>query len=243
VEDAILIVPCFDEAARLDGERFLQLARAPGLRLLFVDDGSSDGTPARLADLRARADGAIDVLTLARNEGKAEAVRRGLLRALELGAPLVGYADADLSTPPEELLRLLAEARRTGLAAVLGSRVALLGTDIRRSALRHYLGRVFATFASLVLRLRVYDTQCGAKLFRASPPLRAALQDPFRSRWAFDVEILGRLLAAGLREADFIEIPLQKWADVGGSKLTLVQMLRAALDLWRIGRDLARRRR
>ena len=48
--------------------------------------------------------------------------------------------------------------------------------------------------ASLILHARVYDTQCGAKLFRRSAALEAALADPFLSRWSFDVELLGRML-------------------------------------------------
>ena len=70
----------------------------------------------------------------------------------------------------------------------------MMGTDIRRSAVRHYTGRLFATAGSLVLGVPVYDTQCGAKAFRVTDALRAALAEPFVSRWAFDVEVLGRLL-------------------------------------------------
>ena len=144
--------------------------------------------------------------------------------ALGRGAGLVGYLDADLSTPPGELFRLRAAFDRPGVEAVLGARVALLGTDIERSAARHYLGRVFASLASLILRARVYDTQCGAKLFRASPALEAALAAPFLSRWAFDVELLGRLLTGndqvpGLPLSAVVEVPLTTWHDVKGSKL------------------------
>ena len=95
--------------------------------------------------------------------------------------------------------------------------MALLGHRIERSWARHYLGRLFATASSQVLGLPVYDTQCGAKVFRDGPALRAALATPFTSRWAFDVELLGRLGTGADRR--FLEVPLERWHDVGGSKL------------------------
>ena len=123
-------------------------------------------------------------------------MRRGLVLACESGAERVGYLDADLAraTPPHEIRRL-ARVMSTGTAQVVfGARVALLGHEIERSAIRHYLGRVFATLASTTLRLAAYDTQCGAKLFRVTPTLIDAIGTPFLSRWAFDVELIGRML-------------------------------------------------
>ena len=171
-----------------------------------------------------------------------------MLAALAEGARIVGYVDADLSTPVGEILRLLAELERRRAVVVMGARVALLGTTIRRQPHRHYLGRLFATAASVVLGLPVYDTQCGAKFFRATPTLGGALATPFRSRWIFDVELAGRLLlgAGGtppLRAGDFLEVPLQQWTDVSGSKLGALHMMRAAWDLVVIAGELRALRR
>ncbi len=246
-----LVVPCYNEERRLDVARFIELSRAPDLGLLFVDDGSSDGTAETLRSLRSRADavgGRVETLGLSRNSGKGEAVRHGMRHALERGARIVAYADADLSTPPEELLRLRDELAAEPVQVVTAARVALIGRDIRRRASRHYLGRVFATFASTILHEPFYDTQCGAKFFKASPLLDDVLREPFRSRWAFDVELIGRLLTGTTRHPpltrqDFLEVPLHRWEDVGGSKLRAGGMFRAATDLAIIGLELQGRRR
>ena len=183
------------------------------------------------------------LLPLDANHGKAEAVRRGVLEALKGEVRFVGFWDADLATPLDEIpaFQRVLEARPE-LEIVMGARVRLLGRDIRRSALRHYLGRLSATWIALVLGLRVYDTQCGAKLFRNGPRLAALFREPFLATWLFDVEILARWIAqdaqtggAGARAALY-EHPVVAWADVGGSKLRPGAYLRAALDLIRIRR-------
>jgi glycosyltransferase involved in cell wall biosynthesis len=244
---ATVVVPCFNEAARLDQAAFLALARKPGMSLLFVDDGSSDETAKVIEKLSTEAE-TIDFLVLPKNGGKGEAVRQGMRLALERGAKVVGYFDADLSTPIEECVRLVSELDDARLEVVIGSRVAMLGTHIDRQALRHYASRGFATAASIVLRCAIYDTQCGAKFFRRSAALDAALDTVFTSRWSFDVELLGRLMIGrpgvpGLPMEAIKEVPLLKWTHVAGSKLRPVAMFRAAAQLGRIGWVLEEARR
>lgn len=239
-----LVVPCYNEAARLDVEAFVAwLGGRADIYAVFVDDGSTDGTRAVLADLVARCPERATVLALPRNGGKAEAVRQGMRHALAGGiAPLVGFWDADLATPLDAVDDFLATFRRhPGCRWVLGSRVRLLGRDIVRNGARHYAGRAFATCASLVLGLPVYDTQCGAKLFVADDDLRACLAEPFLSRWIFDVELIARYrVVTGAPDAELNvrihELPLVRWRDVKGSKVTGGAFVKAALELWRIHR-------
>jgi hypothetical protein len=166
-----------------------------------------------------------------------------MLDALATGADFVGYWDADLATPLNALSKFLQLMDdRPDIDVVLGSRVKLLGRSIERHAWRHYLGRVFATLVSQLLRLSVYDTQCGAKMFRASDELRGVLADPFRTAWLFDVEILARLIAASPRgTADvaqrLYELPLDEWRDVPGSKLTRAAYARAATSIFTLYRE------
>ncbi|HLM95016.1 MAG TPA: glycosyltransferase [Acidimicrobiales bacterium] len=238
----VIVVPCYNEQRRLDEQAFVEMARTRQVRLLFVDDGSTDDT-ARILTRMAHASAAIEVLPLHANGGKSEAVRRGLLAAVRAGATVVGYYDADLATPPAELVRLTDTLQaRPELAGVFGSRVARLGSSIQRSAVRHYLGRAYATLASIALGITVYDTQCGAKVFRVNETFVEALAQPFRSGWVLDVELLHRLLrgtatAPGLPVTAFAEVPLEAWLDVGGSKMRLGPALLALFDLARIARS------
>lgn len=232
-----MVIPAWNEAKRLDDAAFLAFVRAQDtVDLRFVDDGSRDDTPTRLAALAAAAPGRISVQRLEVNRGKAEAVRTGLAAAIADGYPLVGYLDADLAAPLDTAMLLREVLIKMPLVSmVLGSRVKLLGWRIRRSEQRHYLGRAFATFASIALALPVYDTQCGAKAMRASPALAAALEAPFLSRWLFDVELIARLRDAVGADA-LRELPLPRWEDPGGSSVGLKDFVRAPLELWRIHR-------
>jgi glycosyltransferase involved in cell wall biosynthesis len=245
----ILVVPCFNEAARLNPPAFLDFASSrPSAFLLFVDDGSSDATFEILEDLRKAAPASIGVMRLASHQGKAEAVRLGLLEGIRQKADLVGFWDADLSTPLTAIDDFLAlAAKRPEVDVILGSRVNLMGKDVRRRAWRHYIGRVFATAVSLSLDLPVYDTQCGAKVFRASRAVAAVFAAPFRSRWIFDVELLARYLAqpapAGSppRRARIYELAVPAWHEVPGSKLRWFHYVRATFDLVRIWRSRGQR--
>lgn len=235
--DAIIVVPCFNEARRLDCcayDAFLD--RSPDVMFVFVDDGSTDETPHIVERLRQRRARQVCTLQLAANVGKAEAVRRGLQVALRRQPAFVGYWDADLATPLDVIPRFCQLLRaRPQLSLVMGSRVALLGRRIQRSAARHFLGRVFATAASVVLGLPVYDTQCGAKLLRVVPTTKHLVARPFCSRWVFDVELLARLISSlpngSAAHQQIYEYPLEQWIDVRGSRLRAIDFLISAIDL------------
>ena len=243
-----LVVPCYNEAARLNAQEFKRFAQSGGAHLVLVNDGSRDDTLPVLHEIQASAPGDVTVVNLERNRGKAEAVRRGMIAALAGDARFVGFWDADLATPFDALAGFLHELNTTPhLEIVIGSRVRLLGRMIDRQASRHYAGRVFATAASVALRLPVYDTQCGAKLFRATDHLGRALATPFLSRWVFDVELLARLGTIDgrydpMRLVNIVyEFPLLEWRDVAGSKLRATDFAKSAIDLLKIYRRYVRK--
>lgn len=244
-----VVIPCYNEATRLpidQIENFL-LEADSDVHLLFVNDGSNDETAVLVYTLRFQFPERIRILNLPSNMGKAEAVRQGVLHSLtRIEYEYVAYFDADMSAPLSELSRLQsAMERHHDCGFAFGSRIKVLSNHIERSLARHYMGRVLATFTSLLLRLPVYDTQCGAKLFRASLA-RVLFGEPFISKWLFDVEIFARIIHyKGYNYAHdcVCEVPLDTWIEKSDSRISFADLLLMPFELWRIRRNYSTRLR
>lgn len=243
----VIVVPCYNEERRLDldaFERFLQEQKTT--RLVLVNDGSSDDTRLLLHELAGRVPRQVQVLDLEQNVGKAEAVRAGVQRALQLQPPpeWIGYLDADLAVPLEEIPYFFSFAKlqnnRQPLGMIFGSRVARGGAKIRRKWFRYYISRILATLRSQAVPLLIYDTQCGAKFFLREVAQRL-FAEPFISRWLFDVELFARfhqraVARGGDADEELCEVPLRVWTEVEGSRTRLSDLPGHAWQLWRIAR-------
>jgi dolichyl-phosphate beta-glucosyltransferase len=242
LQKTAIIIPCYNEYNRLRREQFVAYAHIhEDVTFIFVNDGSSDRTQEIIDDLCRSNPQNMACISLEENRGKAEAVRRGVIKARETNHRYIGYWDADLATPLDSIPRFVEILDRLpSIGIVMGSRVRLLGRRIDRKPARHYLGRIFSTATSLILRLPVYDTQCGSKLFRNSDELSHVFSSPFRTTWIFDVEILARftILARSGRIPPLtefaVEHPLDEWTDVSGSKLKTGDFIIACFDLIKI---------
>lgn len=229
-----IVVPCYNEAERLDEQAFLShLYASPDTEFVFVNDGSRDATLEKLVSLRDAAPDRITVVDLSQNSGKAEAVRQGLLAAVALEADFIGYWDADLATPLDaigEFSRVLGKFAETQV--VFGARRMMLGHRIERTFARRIVSRICATLARQAVRLPIGDTQCGAKLMRNTPILRAALAQPFAAGWLFDVELFARLSSRmSDRRFAFYEQPLSEWNEIAGSKVSAKAIVKSGLRM------------
>ncbi|TVR40423.1 MAG: glycosyltransferase [Cryomorphaceae bacterium] len=235
-----VVIPCYNEASRLpvqEIKRFVAQAK-PGIHLLLVNDGSTDQTAEVTENLSRDFPDRIRTLNLETNSGKAEAVRQGALFCLSWKEfDGIAYFDADLSTPLNELSRLQTVIiQNPDCAFVFGARIKLLGNQVHRNLTRHYFGRVFSTLASMILGLPVYDTQCGAKLLRASL-VEVVFSKSFLSRWLFDIEVFARIVCArGYAYAlgNMREVPLETWIEKGDSRITFTYLLKVPFELLRI---------
>ena len=239
-----IVVPCYNEALRWNKEYWSKMLAISDVHWIFVDDGSTDDTLDQIK-LTATTKNS-EALSLKINGGKAEAVRAGLIRALDNSADgMVGFMDSDGAFSSEDLIMILNAGQGLCLDkrlfdSIWASRVALAGRNIRRSKMRHYVGRVISTLLSGAAksqskneRMLPYDTQAGLKMFSDSATFREVLQEPFRTRWFFELEILLRWSSKNSNEPmmRIWEVPLNNWFEVPGSKITSGEYLRILREI------------
>ena len=226
-----LVIPAHNEAARLgatlDTIAAYLVEQRIDAHIVVVDDGSRDGT-AEVAAARNGAMSRLDVLSLPHQRGKGAAVRAGVLAT---AADIIGFTDADLSTPIDELPRMLA-ALEAGADIAIGSR-GLAESQVLRAqpAYRRAGATIFRQLVRSIGGLQGFsDTQCGFKFYR-----RAVAHDLFGStvikRWMFDLEVLRLAVHRGYRVT---QVPV-KWTNHRDSRLRLtVDTIRMIRDLVRI---------
>jgi dolichyl-phosphate beta-glucosyltransferase len=221
IAETCIIIPVYNEFKRLQSYNIFQQIHKSNFTFLFVDDGSIDQTYNLLVNQLSGLKN-ITLIKLDHNQGKAEAVRIGMLAAAkEKKFKYIGFLDADLSTPLFELEKMVGIIQnQNNLVMCSAARWRRLGSAITRSPLRHFLGRIFATFASFALGDGVYDTQCGCKIFK-SIFVEAIFNTKFVSRWIFDLEIFFRLKKINQLKTICYEYPLGEWTERKGTKIKI----------------------
>lgn len=230
-----ILIPCYNEELRLSPDAVAQLHNTTTADIYLCNDGSTDGTAALLTDISNGLERCF-AINYTKNSGKANTIYRAANEVLAKGQYThIGYFDADFSTPVSEINRLLHYADQYPERFVMGSRVKLLNYNIHRKTHRHIIGRIIITLANTKLKLGIYDTQCGAKIFPAGIATEA-FSEPFQTSWLFDMEIFLKLKKKGLLQYGS-EFPLLEWKDVDGSKLSWksgIKILKEMIILSRI---------
>lgn len=235
-----IVVPCYNEFDRLPVDEFKDfLTRQKDVQICFVNDASTDRTLEKLEQLAMLFPEQIRVVSNPENKGKAASVRNGALKChQDNNAAFLGYLDADLATSLEECYSLLSEFKGE-ISFVFASRILKLGSVVDRKFSRFFFGRIIATFISSILDLKVYDTQCGCKVFKSEIAL-ILFENPFHSKWLFDVELFSRMLCAYGKDnalQKMMEVPVKRWVDQGDSKVKLTYFFRLWYDLYLIGKE------
>ena len=224
-----IVIPCYNEENRFQTDTFLEFYKNNDMSFCLVNDGSTDGPSKLLFDLKKGRESRIHVIDRADNKGKAESVREGMLYSEKnIDCDWIGFFDADLSTPLTEIAPMVRIVENDpSIKVVMGSRFKRMGGNIERKLNRFYLGRIFATVTANLLKLPVYDTQCGAKIFKKEL-IKPLFTNVFLSSWLFDVEILFRHIntfGIDVTKKVIVEYPLREWKEIAGSKLNFKDFL------------------
>ncbi len=239
IPNTTVVIPCYNEEKGISNAEYSNfLNNNPEVLICFVNDGSKDNTLVVLTVLKEKHPTQIQILSLEKNAGKAEAVRAGINHCnLHFQHRYIGYLDADLATTLEEFIELR-NYLQGEIVFSFGSRIRKIGSIIERENSRFLIGRVVATFISNILDIKVYDTQCGSKLFTREISEKV-FEKEFISRWLFDVEIFYRMIHLFGKEKaikKMIEVPLKLWVEKGDSKVKFTYGFKLWFDLFEIQR-------
>jgi dolichyl-phosphate beta-glucosyltransferase len=234
-----LVLPTYNAAAFL-GETWRKVARflddgAGAWEVLFVCDGCSDDSLARLRALVPAADDRVRILSYAPNRGKGYAVRHGLLQAR---GQYRLFTDVDLAYSFDDVNRV-AERLHGGAEVAIASRLhpesrLVLPTRLQGYAYRRHLqSLVFSTLVRCLLPLTQRDTQAGLKGLSAAAAERV-LPRLRCDGFGFDCELLVACLCLGLPVA---EVPVTLCFENSASTTGLRAMSRMVRELWSIRRD------
>lgn len=230
-----IIIPAFEESERIGNSinqilTYIERERIDA-ELIIVDDGSRDDT-FDVAEKSCAQFPRIEtkIIRYKENRGKGFAVRTGLIEAK---GEIALFSDADLSTPIEELPKLVEPIRSDEFDVTFGSRAldrSLIGTH--QPWRREQSGKIFNLIVRTLTGLPFWDTQCGFKAFNMKK-FRPLLEFMLIDRFGFDVEFLLVAFKNGLR---LKEIPVQ-WNDAEGSKLGIKSGIYAFREVYQIRRN------
>ncbi len=234
-----IVIPCYNEEKGISNSEYSDfLVHNPEVFICFVNDCSTDKTIKVLKELKEKHPTQIHILSLEKNSGKAKAVRKGINYCNQnYQHQFIGYLDADLATTLEEFIELQ-NYLQGEVVFSFGSRIRKIGSTIERENSRFLIGRVVATFISNILDIKVYDTQCGSKLFTREISEKL-FQKKFISKWLFDVELFYRMIHFFGREKaieKMVEVPLKLWVEKGDSKVKFTYGFKLWFDLFKINR-------
>lgn len=155
-----LIVPCYNEQNALPlfyqaASRQMDALTSYRFELIFVDDGSHDGTLS-LLKAYAEKDARVRYLSFSRNFGKESAMYAGLVNA---SGDYVAFLDADLQDPPSLLPQMLDALENEGYDAAAARRVSRTG----EGRVRSFFSRSFYCVMSRITRMEMVE---GARDFR-----------------------------------------------------------------------------
>ena len=231
----LMIVPCFNEEKRFNIAYWKEIINEIGtVDFLFIDDGSSDSTFMKIKELSTLTNCYSQKNDI--NSGKGKTLNNAFSSAVDQNYKIIGFIDSDGAFKLADIKRIITLAEQLifnkKFEAVFSSRINLAGRSIKRKRLRHYISRAIYTILNFIVKMPLYDTQSGFKLYENSLEWRKVFKEEFKTRWFFDIETLTLFRKLHNRDSRTWEEPLDNWSDVPGSNLNKGNVLRILRDIF-----------
>lgn len=216
-----IVIPCYNEQDRFP-IFFQQLCKdlegVNDIQIFIIDDGSELVNYNTMVDKIQKIPSQLNykLIRYEKNKGKGFAISKGIEEA---NTDYVGFVDADGAVPGYEILNLWNYLKNNpNVDYVSGARIIMLGKKVYKSFPRHISSRIFATYFTLIYGIKMYDPQCGLKLFKKSAYLQvfSSIQD---FRWLWDTQLTVLLHK---KKYNLEEIPID-WKEVRGSKVSILK--------------------
>jgi dolichyl-phosphate beta-glucosyltransferase len=213
----LFIIPCFNEEQRFPIEYWRNLIKDKNFYFLFIDDGSRDKTVDILTSLKSQNS---EVISLPQNLGKSNALRSGILEAYKNDYRNVLIVDSDgsftIKCIYDFISRFEFEIRHNpeSYQAFFGARVKLAGRSIKRNLSRHIYSRILHTILGFMNKKIPYDSNCGLKMLCLGIISSEIFNEPFKSRWFFEIELLQRHKLMSFSDMKIFDIPVLDTVDI-----------------------------
>jgi len=235
--DICIIIPCYNEGERLAVQKYQDFVnKQPDILLCFVNDGSIDNTRDILERIKNNHPDKVDILSYTHNQGKAEAVRTGMLYCNNnYNYKYIAYLDADLSTSLDECVSLINYMKKN-VEFCFSSRKMKDESIIMAKRHRILIGEILSLIMNRIMNLKYNDTQCGCKLFSKNLSMQV-FEKEFLSKWLFDIEIFFRIIEIFGKKIvikKICEVPVKSWIDNGQSKVKFSYFFYLWVDIYKI---------
>lgn len=223
-----IVIPFYNESDRIDTDYLNSILSIKKVDYVFVNDGSTDDTIAKLSEYKNK----VKIISYEKNRGKAEAVRAGLVYASQKEYDLVGYLDSDGAFPYVEVSNFIKFStlkfeQNNDIGVIIASRLRIAGRNINRETGRLIISYLIKICLFIIFKDKPKDTQSGLKLIRNSSILKKYLNNKFKTRWFFDVELMYYMK----NYCRIYEFPVDSWSDIKGSNLTIKSIIYVIADL------------
>lgn len=154
----VAVIPAFNEGKTI--KKVLEATMPNVDKIIVIDDGSIDDTYEKAVEI------ATHVISNGTNKGFGIALKKGVEKAMQIGADWIVSLDADGEHNPQEIPKLLNAAKQNNADVVLGSRFLRNGKAVKMPFIKRASNTISTFMFMLLYRVKLTDSQSGFRVYK-----------------------------------------------------------------------------